>query len=190
MRTKININDLVFLVHAVYDSFISDEASKIMEERFKRGESLNEIFRSNLLPFLSPKVPFKYQHLLDQATTYELSGTSWDLNIKGQDIDDFLVDVYIVMQRMIYILETLDNSYIDEDEESFPGLIDESERLTRKELIDLKKIWDDIMINYEFTGVQIRGIQKNYLNDLLKEFSDNEEFEKCIIIRDRLKNWM
>jgi hypothetical protein len=57
----------------------------------------------------------------------------------------------------------------------------------RKELSKFLQAFDDIMIDCDFEGVQIKGIQKNFLNDKLQEFVEVENYEKAAEIRDKIK---
>ena len=48
---------------------------------------------------------------------------------------------------------------------------------------------DSIILNCEFSYCEISGIQKNYLNDMLNESVENENYEIAAKVRDRIKNF-
>ena len=45
------------------------------------------------------------------------------------------------------------------------------------------------MLDCEFSYCEISGIQKNYLNDMLNEAIENEDYEIAAKVRDRIKNF-
>lgn len=126
-----------------------------------------------------------YENLLEQVETYKLKNTPLDINI--HNIDDLMVDAYMLYEK----IKSRQDELLNMSENLYAGLtnfgfkIDMEE--VRKELSKFLQAFDDIMIDCDFEGVQIKGIQKNFLNDKLQEFVEVENYEKAAEIRDKIK---
>ncbi len=91
-----------------------------------------------------------------------------------------------------YLIHKSKGVYEDEQEddgenEDFIKYFQKGVKSIIKIFTKLKIIFDDIMLNYEFTETEIRGIQKNYLNDMIKENIEVENYETAGLIRDKIK---
>ena len=190
MRTKIKIDDIFFVMELVHGEYIEKQ---MVEKILKSGDMLKLKF--GYLP------PFKYQNLKDQIETYRLSGTPFD--IKTYPIDEFLVDAYKTCCFMEKLLIDL-NIHPDISPEDEAGIneymkdmglpatketFSDSAKKLEEDYIKIKKIFGNIMLHYEFTETEIRGIQRNYLNDMLKESIENEDYEESALVRDRINTF-
>ena len=170
-RTKVDIDDFLFLVSWVF------------------------------APTLTENRSFKYQNLLDQAITNQLKNIPLDVTI--HKIDDFMVDVYIMYDKIISIEDNLSEAYdafnsLVSGGGLFGGLFGDllggggADKITKEMLIEnvnrYKKVFSDMMIYYEYEKTEIRGIQKNFLKAKLQELVDNEDYELAADVRDKIKN--
>lgn len=129
-----------------------------------------------------------YENLLEQVETYKLKNTPLDTDI--HNIDDLMVDAYILYEKIKSkeeeIINMSDHFIYSNINNLFGFEIDINE--VQKELGKLTDAFDYIMMECDFEGVQIKGIQKNFLNDKLKELVESEEYEKAAKIRDKINN--
>jgi len=166
-KTKIEIDDFLMLIHWVFN-FSALEQKK-----------------------------FDHMQLMEQAETYKLSSTP--LDIKIHKVDDFMVDVYRVYERLSQMEEKIETAYdhifpmIGEvmskilpgsEHFSFP-----SKEALLKEIDRFGDVFSDMMENYQYEDTEIRGIQRNFLKDKLKDCTEKEEYERAAQIRDRLKTF-
>jgi hypothetical protein len=156
---------------------MGDEIDELPLSMIQR--KIDDSIRNNTLPF-------KYQNLMDQIDTYKLSETP--LDIKIHKIDDFMVDVYRTLRDMESVIRDTDIVDMDEDD-MMSNLMKDGIKLFRRHCAKLRRIIGQIMLNYEFTETEIRGIQWNYLKDMLNESIQNEDFELSALIRDRINNF-
>ena len=201
MKTKIDINEFSSLVDLVYADFVSDETVVYMEKMTKLDE---QKIKDNLTRMMlgdssvfdkyitEIKYKFKFNNLKQQVESYQLTGTPIDITI--HQVDDFMVDVYKSMYKMENLIKDLDEEIGDtyffdgvndgvNDGENFSSM----KQKLKKEFNKTKKVFEDMMLNCEFSYCEISGIQRNYLNDMLKESIENEDFEKSAKIRDKIK---
>lgn len=160
---KIDIKDISFIMDMVYSNYITKKLSK-------------EFFGDGDVP------EFKYQNLKDQIETYNLKNTPFDTTY--HNIDGFMLDAY----KAYYDFEQLLDESGDGILEGMDFLKKGREEISNK-LIKLKTILNQIILNFDFTETEIRGIQYNYLHDLMVESIKNEEYEISATIRDKLKNF-
>ena len=140
---------------------------------------------------------FNHMLLMEQAQTYKLSNTPLNTNI--HKIDGFMVDVYRVYDRLVKLESKIESAY----DTIFPMLsgmggfpIGGGEFLSfpSKDVLiaEIEKffiIFSDMMENFIYEETEIRGIQKNFLLDKIKAYSDDEEYEKAAQIRDILNTF-
>ena len=119
---------------------------------------------------------FKYDNLYYQADTYRLSNTPLDTKIHY--IDDFLIDVYHIYNKMILtekqvdeVLKSINIPFISSD-------------LMKEEISKFKNIFLDLMENCKFEDAEIRGIQKGLLSEQIKDYIADENYEKAAELRD------
>jgi len=124
-----------------------------------------------------------YENLFEQVTTYKMNGTQF--NPKIHKIDDFMVDAYKIYDKFSSIEDKVAQVLEMTGLGKFFGF---NEEKIKKELQTISETFEDLMINCEFDGVQIRGIQKNFLKDILKNAADDEKYEFCAKLRDKINN--
>lgn len=200
MKTKIDINEFSYLVDLVYADFVVDETVIYMENMTKLDEkkikdNLTRLMLGDSSVFdkyiTEIKYKFKFNNLKQQVESYQLTGTPIDITI--HQVDDFMVDVYKSMYSMEILIKDLDEEIGDtyffdgvndgvNDGEDFASM----KQKLKKEFNKTKRVFEDMMLNCEFSYCEISGIQRNYLNDMLKESIDNEDFEKSAKIRDKI----
>ncbi len=124
--------------------------------------------------------PFKYQNLLDQSNTYKINNTPLDTTIFN--IDNFMVDVFKCYQKIkesrddaIKIIDMIDVSLFSNFNMK-DIMISETDRF--------ELILEDLMVNYKYEYPEIRGIQRFFLIQKLREYIKSEEYEKCADIRN------
>ena len=122
-----------------------------------------------------------YTNLLSQVESYRLKNTPFDLSI--HNIDDFMVDAYKLYIKYISIEDKI-SSFSDISEKMF-GV---NETSLRKEFKRITGTFEDIIQHCDFEGVQIKGIQKNFLNDLLNKAIEVEDYEKAAELRDKMNS--
>jgi hypothetical protein len=199
MKTKIDINEFSYLVDLVYADFVADETVIYMETKLdekKIKDNLTRLMLGDSSVFdkyiTEIKYKFKFNNLKQQVESYQLTGTPIDITI--HQVDDFMVDVYKSMYKMEILIKDLDEEIGDtyffdgvndgvNDGEDFASM----KQKLKKEFNKTKRVFEDMMLNCEFSYCEISGIQRNYLNDMLKESIDNEDFEKSAKIRDKIK---
>jgi len=186
MKTKIKIDDFLMLIGWV-EVHHQLEHSSFSNDDLANGKVPN---LKNLVENFSK--PFKYQNLLDQAYTNKLADLPIDTKINH--VDDFMVDVYRIYNKIIDTESKIDITDVYKQMTASPGLDKEMMKQIKPDLLkgaldDFKKIFLDIIYNYEFEGTEIRGIQKNFIQEKLNYLIENEEYEEAAIFRDKLKTF-
>lgn len=193
MKTEIKISDFMFLIEAVLNVFINEEANKIIE---KSPDNMLKIIFSQDESFLREKLEpaienFKYYQLLEDAEKLITSDTPYD--ILKHPIDEFMVDVYRTLLKMDQMIKDLEervgDAFFFENKMGDEKKTNEIKHSLKSEYKKLKKLFNDIMLDCEFSYCEISGIQKNYLNDMLNEAIENEDYEIAAKVRDRIKNF-
>jgi len=205
MKTKIDINDFSYLIDLVYADFVADETVVYMEKMTKWDE---QKIKNNLTRLMlgdssvfdkyitEIKYKFRFNNLKQQVESYQLTGTPIDITI--HQVDDFMVDVYKSMYKMEILIKDLDEEigdtyFFDGENDGVNDGVNDGEDFSsmkqklNKEFNKTKKVFEDMMLDCEFSYCEISGIQRNYLNDMLKESIENEDFEKSAKIRDKIK---
>lgn len=119
---------------------------------------------------------FTYQNLLDQAETYQLTNTPFDVNI--HPIDELMIDAHKVYHKF------------KETEKQLYDILDMINTLSiKKEVIKEQvdrffNIFDDLIENYRYEDPEIRGIQKGVLTEKMKKYVADEEYELAAKLRD------
>lgn len=137
-----------------------------------------------------------YDNLMAQVNSYKLTNTDFDPT--EHKIDDFMVDAYMVYVKYNSVVDKIDDVFEmikkDTSNDMLSGLlklfgvdnIDDND--IKKELDTISTTFEDLLLNCDFEGVQIRGIQKNFLKDKLKEAIENEEYMLCAKLRDKINS--
>jgi hypothetical protein len=190
MKTKIDISDISFVMQVVYYNFMKKVAADELQ-KIKTVDEFDKLEINSIIEKMTA-ISFKYQNLKDQIETYEISKTPLDLSI--HPIDDFMIDVYRAycdMEKLIHDAELYCQADEDDEEIGISDMIQYVQKGTKsiiKDYTKLRVIFNDIMLNAEFTENEIRGIQKNYLQyEMLNESVYVEDYEKSAIIRDKIK---
>lgn len=120
---------------------------------------------------------FAYTHLLKQAQTYKYNNTPLDTNL--HKIDDLVIDAFKVYHKLKETEEKVMNVI-----ESIP-LVSKEDAL--RETKRYENIFEDLMENYKFEDPEVRGIQKGVLNEKMKEYVAEEDYENAAKVRDMIK---
>lgn len=122
---------------------------------------------------------FNYQNLLDQAETYKINNTSLDTNI--HQIDELMIDAYKIYHKL---KETEDQFNKVLDTVNFPFF---NKEVIINETTRFIAVYEDLIENYRYEDPEIRGIQKGFLSEKMKEYVSNEEYERAAKVRDIIK---
>jgi DNA-binding transcriptional regulator WhiA len=129
--------------------------------------------------FVFERKTFNHENLLEQAETYRLNNTPLDTNI--HHIDGFMIDAYRIYvrfketeEKISQILDTVQIPFVSKD-----MMMDEVKKYER--------IFEDLMENYKYEDPEIRGIQKGFLNEKMKEYVAVEDYENAARLRDMIK---
>ena len=107
--------------------------------------------------------PFNYQNLVDQAETYKMKNTPLDIEI--HPIDNLMIDAFHIYHKL---KETEDKVKDVMDNVQLPFFIDRE--MLMNETKKYERIFEDLMENCKFEDPEIRGIQKGFLGDKMKEY--------------------
>lgn len=155
---------------------------------------MENLVTSVMVEFLLEGKTYPYENLLEQVNSYKLLKTPFDTKI--HNIDDFMVDAYVVYDKYHKIQKQNIDSVIDliSSNDSFKDLL----KLFKMDGLDVDAVKDQLklyidtfeklMINCDFEGVQIRGIQKNFLNDKMSDAISDEDYELCAFLRDKINS--
>lgn len=124
-----------------------------------------------------------YENLLSQIDTYMMNGTPF--KPKYHKIDDFMVDAYKIYDRYSSIEDKIGQVL---EMSGLGKLFGFNEEKIKEELLKISTTVEELLMNCDFDGVQIRGIQKNFLKDALKKAIEDENYERCVILRDKINN--
>lgn len=120
------------------------------------------------------KKNFNYENLLQQAETYKLKNTPLDINIHY--IDDLMIDAFRVY------------SAVKETKDTVKEFMKNYELFNKDEMIlqvqKYEEIYEDLLENYKYEDPEIRGIQKGFLSEKMKECVIVENYEHAAKIRD------
>jgi len=123
---------------------------------------------------------FNYESLLDQAETYKLKNTPFDTSI--HHIDDLMIDGYhlyhklkITEDKVNQMMDMIKMPFVDKD-------------MMMNETNKYKKIFEDLLENYKYNDPEIRGIQKGFLSEKMKEYVSVEDYENAARVRDMIKS--
>ena len=122
---------------------------------------------------------FNYDNLLDQAETYRLKNTPLDTTI--HPIDGLMIDAFKIYHKLKEtedkVNEVLDNvnlPFFSKD-----AMINETKKY--------EKVFEDLLENYKYDDPEIRGIQKGFLGEKMKEYIAVEDYENAARVRDMIK---
>lgn len=124
---------------------------------------------------------FNHQNLLDQAETYKLSNTPLDTKI--HPIDDLMVDAFHIYHKLIETEEKVDKLL----EHIIIPLPFFNKEIMLNETLKYKRIFEDLMENYKYEDPELRGIQKGFLQEKMRECVQIEDYENAARIRDLIK---
>lgn len=175
----------------VFYKYIKDILTSKIEEEVKKCNTEQELVSLFKKDFTSDLKPFRFQNLKDQIDTYKLTNTPFDTIY--HKIDEFLVEVYRTMCDMSDLVHSIDemsdDDYGDGEMSEYLSFMKKGSKRIYQHYTKMKVIFNHIMLYHEFTEVEIRGIQYNYLKDMLRESIENEDFEDSALIRDKIKSF-
>jgi len=120
---------------------------------------------------------FKYQNLLEQAQTYELSKTQLDTRI--HPIDLLMIDAYQIYDKTRSIEEEFNNFLSEMVNNNFYDLM-------IKEYKNFQRIFEDLLENYKYEDPEIVGIQLGYLKEKMNKYVLAEDYENAARIRNTI----
>jgi hypothetical protein len=121
---------------------------------------------------------FSYEYLLTQAETYKYTNTPFDTSV--HNIDNLMIDAFRVYHKL-----KATESKIADILETLPIPFDKNELI--RETKKYEEIFEYMMENYRYEDPEIRGIQKGFLSEKMKEYVVDENYEKAAIVRDMIK---
>lgn len=125
---------------------------------------------------------FNFDILLNRCATEDVNDM---VDVDGF-FDDLMCDLYIIYEKLKKLTrEELENKMIESPLFNlFPkDMIDQS----MKSLNSFLDLYERLMITSKFEFPQIRGIQKNMMTEFISKYVMNEEYEKCIVLKENLK---
>lgn len=190
-KNTIKNDDFLILLRWVYSKEFSDKIIEIIKntkESFELNIKQDENGKDSLIPdekinkiISNIHFNFKYQKLMEDCL---LNDGNENVVIDINKIEDFMVDVY-------YVYDKIKNK--SEAEDKFLSMIKlenmgDLGKSAQTEMEKLIKIFETCILESQFCTLNMIGIQKNMLTEMLNEFLNNEEYEKCAIIRDKLNS--
>lgn len=125
---------------------------------------------------------FRYNELLNKCVI----DSSDNINVDGY-FDDLMYDLYVLYEK----LSKITSDQIEEkvvQNPLFNILPKEWLEESMRSLDSFLGLYEKLIMTSKFENIEIRGIQKNMINDLLNKFIANEDYEKCIELKENLKN--
>ena len=122
------------------------------------------------------KIRFKYDKLLQECMSTE--------NVNVDSIfDDLMYDLFLIYDR----LKKIDSDELENKLESFnifpKDIIEDSKR----GMSDFIELYEKLLMETKFEYSNMRSIQKNLMTLLIVEYSEKEEYEKCIDLKKKLE---
>lgn len=125
---------------------------------------------------------FNYDELLQRCITDSVE------TIKVDDyFDDFMLDLYLIYEKLSKVTQEQIEEKIVENP-MFKILPKEWVEESMRNLSAFLKLYEDLMLTSKFEFPQIRGIQKNMMNDFLAKYIASENYEKCIELKENMKD--
>lgn len=125
------------------------------------------------------KKHFDFELLMEQAITYKYNDTPLDTRI--HPIDDLMIVSYQIYQKVkstkVEVGSVLDQLNV--------SIVSKLSMLKQAE--EFERIFEDLIENYKYDDPEIRGIQKGFLAEKMKEYVFSQEYEKAAIVRDIIK---
>lgn len=174
-RKKILVKDLIILLSWLR----SVQQPKLTIEDM---DALKNASLTDIADIFSKKSTFNFKYddlLLKASTTYHKE-------MKVDEIDEIMFEIYPIYEKV----KVIDSSEMESRISSNPlfniypkELIEESKR----GLSEFITVYEKLLMGYKFEYANIRSIQKIVLENDLKRYIMEEEYEKCAEIRDKLK---
>ena len=127
---------------------------------------------------------FNHQSLFDQAETYKLNNTP--LNTQIHPIDNLMIDAY---QIYVKLKSTSKKVMQVMDSISAAGIVIPfvTKDMMLNETQNYERIFEELIENYKYEDPEIRGIQKGFLSEKMKEYILSEDYESAARLRDMIK---
>ena len=122
---------------------------------------------------------FNYDNLIEQANTYRLKNTPLDTRI--HQIDDLMIDAFLVYQKLKETEEKVNELFQHIEIPFF------NKDLMKNETDKYSRIVEDLIENYKYEDPEIRGIQRGFLEERMKEYIADEDYENAAKVRDMIK---
>lgn len=150
---------------------------------------INHMYNLVLAVYMDYKLKDKecpYENLLSQVESYKITNTPFDPKI--HNIDNFMVDAYKVYDRYMSIEDKLDEIMeVNPLSKMFDAMGIDMDFM-EQQFHEIIRTFEEIIQNCEFEGVHIKGIQKNFLKDLMKRAVEDEDYELAAVLRDKIKS--
>lgn len=123
---------------------------------------------------------FRFDHLITEC----FSNDNGVVDVDGF-LDDLMCDLFIIYNKLKNTETIEENIHISPLFKVLPkDMLEESMR-GLKSFIDL---YERLLMECKFENIQIRGIQKTMFTTMLNNSIMNEEYEKCIELKEKLKD--
>ena len=185
MSKKISIDDFINLASFFIKTRFLDQAmDKILNrldefEKLSGGENMLKTFGELIKMLkeleLEPRDK-KLLPIIEQGQTYKISMTDMDMSIHP-NVEEFLVEMYIIYDKI------KNNKPISKHE--IMANVFHTDKATMSEMEVFCASFEKIMVDCDFETPDMRGIQKNLLQDIMKDMIKCERYEECAFIRDK-----
>jgi hypothetical protein len=125
------------------------------------------------------KKPFDFELLMDQAVTYKYNNTPLDTKI--HPIDDVMIVAYHIYTK----IKSTRNEVVDVLDQLRVSTLNKHNMF--KQADQFENIFEDLIENYKYDDPEIRGIQKGFLAEKMKEYAKSEDYERAAKVRDMIK---
>lgn len=124
---------------------------------------------------------FKFDYLLNEC----FNDDSGDVEVLDF-LDDLMAELFEIYEKLKIKSPSLESHIMESPLfKVLPkDMIDESMR-SMKSFLDL---YEHLLMDCKFENNQMRGIQKTMITVLLNKYISDEEYEKCIELKEKLKN--
>lgn len=152
-------------------------------------KKIKTINKSELLIFLTwikgenvlNNKTFKYDYLLLECMD---ENSDNEINVDGI-LDDLMMDSFQIYDKL---KKTSKEEFLEKFKNSMFNVV--SKEMISESMRSMEtfvNLYENILTNTKFEYPEIRGIQKNILTEMINVFISNEEYEKCIEFKEKIK---